>query len=610
MTSERAFVWITLPGRTTPTVAGRLDVDVNGGSFVYGRSYLGNADAVPLDPVELRLVEGVHQVGPDHNSGLPGAIRDASPDHWGRYLLGAFRNDGLSEVALLLGSPDDRVGALSFSPAADVTPARVRPAPTAEALEELGAAVLRQQEELGPRTAATAGPVSPRTLAMVDRARTSLGGARPKMTVLEDGALWLAKASRPDDTFDYPRTEAAMLDLARLCGIETPEASVRRFGPRDALLVRRFDREVLNDGSVSRTRFCSALTCLHADERDREKSSYLRLADEVARRVGRPGDGPELFRRMVLNALINNCDDHLRNHGVIANDAGWRLSPVYDLVPQPSVSQEVRLALRVSDDDDRGVTAPKLVACSGRFGLREPEAAATVATMVAIVEGNWDACLRGRGVNETQIARLRQAFLKPGLDIAEAGLPDPGSLGASRRTVVTAAPDYTAPAAALPAAGAEAAAPEESSALLVTKGELGTALAEMRGEPGAKRDGKVVDRPTRDVVVRALIANRERLRFSLHNDERDRRAPGTTYSGVEAVEMLLNSFGRQRHRRLRLGPPTTDDRAGAPTVAAETLAAARAATAARRINVAKAGSERAPTGARGRQDPPGGSDGR
>jgi serine/threonine-protein kinase HipA len=602
MTSERAFVWVTLPGRSTPTLAGLLEVDANGGSFVYGRSYLGNPDAVPLDPVQLRLVEQVHQIAPDHNAGLPGAIRDASPDHWGRYLLGAFRGAGVSEVALLLGSPDDRVGALSFSPAANVPPAQPRPAPTTEALEELGAAVLRQEEELGPWTAGTAARVSPRGLAMVDRARTSLGGARPKMTVLEDGALWLAKAGRPDDGFDFPRAEAAMLDLARLCGIETPEASVRRFGRRDALLVRRFDREVLDEGVVARTRFCSALCCLQADEGDQGGRSYLRLADEVTRRIGRPGDGPELFRRMVLNALINNCDDHLRNHGVIAAGTGWRLSPVYDLVPAPSVSHEVHLALRVGDDGDRAVTIPKLVACSGRFGLRGPEAAATISTMVAIVGRHWDACLRGRGVNETQIGYLRQAFLKPGLGIAEAGLPDPGILGASRPTVVSHAPDHAAPKAD----AARAAAPEEPGALLVTKGELGAALAHMRGEPSEERDGRDEDRPTRAVVVHALVANRERLRFSLHDDGRDRRAPGTTYAGIEAIETLLNGFGQRRFRRLWLDAPTS--MAGASEAAARALAAARAATASRRLTVAEPGPQRAKPSARGRGASPDGSD--
>ena len=120
---------------------------------------------------------------------------------------------------------------------------------------------------------------------------------------------------------------------------------------------------------MTRTRFCSALCCLRADEGDQRSRSYLLLADELRRRIGRPGDGPELFRRMVFNALINNCDDHLRNHGLIAAGAGWRLSPVYDLVPAPTVSHEVRLALRVSEDGVRTVTIPKLVACSGRFAV-------------------------------------------------------------------------------------------------------------------------------------------------------------------------------------------------------------------------------------------------
>lgn len=319
----------------------------------------------------------------------------------------------MSEVSLLLRSPDDRVGALSFSHSTAAPPVLGRPPPTVEGLEELGAAILRHDREHGPWGDTDAAPASPRALALVGGAGTSLGGARPKLTVLDEGALWLAKGSRSDDAFDYPRTEAAMLDLARLAGIETPNASVRRLGYRDALLVRRFDRHALPDGGLSRTRFCSALSALRADDRDEAARSYLALADEV-RRVCSPAAGPELFTRMTFNALINHGDDHLRNHGIIATGRGWSLSPAYDLMPQPTVSHDVRLALRVGDAG-RTVTLSRLLACSARFGLSRDEATVLVVRLVEVVRANREACLRGRGVRPAEIEHLSGAFFKPGL---------------------------------------------------------------------------------------------------------------------------------------------------------------------------------------------------
>lgn len=139
-----------------------------------------------------------------------------------------------------------------------------------------------------------------------------MGGARPKAVVEDDDGLWLAKFNRPDDAWSSARVEHAMLVLARKCGIDTAEGRVKRVAGRDVLLVERFDRQKAAEGYL-RARMISALTLLRAQDTysDRDKWSYVALAEEIRRASARPSkDAPELFRRMVFNALISNTDDH------------------------------------------------------------------------------------------------------------------------------------------------------------------------------------------------------------------------------------------------------------------------------------------------------------
>jgi serine/threonine-protein kinase HipA len=141
---------------------------------------------------------------------------------------------------------------------------------------------------------------------------TSMGGARPKAVVEDDDGLWLAKFNRPDDAWSSARVEHAMLVLARKCGIDTAESRVKRVAGRDVLLVKRFDRQKTAEGYL-RARMISALTLLRAQDTysDRDKWSYVALAEEIRRASARPStDAPELFRRLVFNALISNTDDH------------------------------------------------------------------------------------------------------------------------------------------------------------------------------------------------------------------------------------------------------------------------------------------------------------
>jgi Uncharacterized protein related to capsule biosynthesis enzymes len=412
--SNECYVYIMLPGKLNFVTAGKfqLSTDRNAvptGRFVYGKSYLERKDAVPLDPVELTLQKETFRTAA--LKGVFGALRDASPDYWGRRVIEKHAGKPqLSELDYLLESPDDRAGALGFG--LNNTP----PAPRKEfnktiALPQLQTLV----DTIVNDEDAAIGAANPQIQDLL-LLGTSMGGARPKAVVEDDGGLWIAKFNRTDDAWNSARVEHAMLVLARKCGIETAESRVERVADRDVLLVKRFDREKTRDG-YQRARMVSALTLLRAQDTygDRDKWSYVALVEEMRRISAQPAkDAPELFRRMCFNALISNTDDHPRNHAVIARSKDWRLSPTYDLTPTTPVSIERRDLALIAGNRGRYAHAENLLSESARF-LLNPEAARSIMDeMEKQVRATWRDIARSQGVSAQDCDRISDAFAYPG----------------------------------------------------------------------------------------------------------------------------------------------------------------------------------------------------
>jgi serine/threonine-protein kinase HipA len=422
MTSDVAgecFVYITLPGETTPVTAGRyvLSVDRRGvaeGRFVYGRSYLERPNAVALDPVELRL--GPRTYATASMAGVFGALRDASPDYWGRRVIQRQLNKAQpTEMEYLLYSPDDRAGALGFGlnpvpPAPRRTFNRTLDLADVQAIAD---AIVADADLPAAGGAAAADHAQVENLMVIG---TSMGGARPKAVVEDGDGLWIAKFNRPDDPWNSARVEHAMLLLSRACGLVTAESRVVEVAGRDVLLVKRFDREKVETG-YCRARMVSALTLLRAEDtyQSRDKWSYVLLAEELRRVCTEARQNTcELFRRMCFNALISNTDDHPRNHAVIARGADWSLSPAYDLTPSTPVSLERRDLAMQCGDAGRLVSATNLLSQRARFLLDADEASALIGTMEAQVRGTWYATARAAGVSERDCERIATAFAYPG----------------------------------------------------------------------------------------------------------------------------------------------------------------------------------------------------
>lgn len=411
---RHAFAFLHLPGETTPVVCGRFEQRGHGraivGLFTYGQSFLSRGDAVSLDPLGLPLVAGT--APPTHKlGGIYGALRDASPDAWGRrvieYALGV--REELSELEYLLTAGDDRTGALVFG----ATAGAPTPAGAHHSVVSLPA-LLRAAEILEAD-----GPVTPESqqAATLLLQGVTMGGARPKATIIDDERLWLAKFPARSDRFNHAAVEAGLLTLAGQCGLRVPAHRTVTVAGKPVLLVERFDR----DGSPAaprRARYLSGLTLLDAEEVPSPDWSYLRLAEELRRRSGRPDeDRRELFARAVFNALVSNGDDHPRNHAIIAwGGDDWRLSPLFDVVPTEPVRSRERILALIVGTHGRRASRANLVSEAGAFRMERDEAHLLIDTMIATLRTSWESAMRHHGATPGDIAAIRHAIVPDGFE--------------------------------------------------------------------------------------------------------------------------------------------------------------------------------------------------
>jgi serine/threonine-protein kinase HipA len=410
--SQQCFVHIQLPDTLDVVPCGRFALDrMDDGSrvgrFVYGRSYLSRTDAVPIDPYHLPLEDREFQTA--RLGGLFGGMRDATPDFWGRRVIERrLGRTDLTEFDLLVHPSSARIGALCFSNTLELS-ATSENIPGMLDLPALRAAAARIE---------SGAPIADDVEDLLVPG-SSLGGARPKTIIRDEGHLWVAKLPQQGDRWSHAPVEGAMLALARLCGIRTPDTRVEAVGEERVLLVRRFDREP-TEGGEHRHRMVSAMTVLDLDDgvTDRSGWSYLRLADELQRWSETPKDDKkELFRRIAFNALISNIDDHPRNHALIAPAQGWRLSPAYDVTPSPVSSLERRDLAMICGDHGRVASRANLLSGAPRFGLTLAEASEATDAIQGTIRGRWRAEVRARGGSEADCTAIEGAFCYPGFEL-------------------------------------------------------------------------------------------------------------------------------------------------------------------------------------------------
>jgi len=381
---DEAFVWVWLPGTTEPVVAGRLHAHGGRVAFNYGKSYLERPEAIPLYLPELPLRSGELPLPADLT--MPGCMRDASPDAWGRRVIlnrtfgsksRALDNLELSELTFLLESGSDRIGALDFQHSPTVYEPR---SPTGANLDELIESAQRVEKGI---------PLTPE----LDQALhhgSSIGGARPKALIEHGTAKLVAKFSSSSDPYSVVKAEFIAMRLAVLCGINAAPVSLAHASGKDVLLVKRFDR-IQDEGGWQRRIMISALTMLALDEMMARYASYQDLAEIVRHRFTAPSNTlRELFARIVFNILCGNTDDHARNHAAFWDGSMLTLTPAYDICPQGRAGQEASQAMLISGQNRMS----RITSCldtAHHFRVPHEEAIALIEEQVRCIGENWNA---------------------------------------------------------------------------------------------------------------------------------------------------------------------------------------------------------------------------
>jgi serine/threonine-protein kinase HipA len=402
-----AYVWVWLPGETTPVVAGRVfRTGVGAGAvhqFTYGQSYRKRANAIAIFDTELPLRVGA--IDPLPGLTLAGCLRDGSPDAWGRRVLlnrlaVADSATEFDELTCFLASGSDRAGALDFQTSATTYTPRLAEGGT---LDDLLAAA-----DLVDR-----GTPLPADLDLALRHGTSLGGARPK-AILEHGSRKLiAKFSSSTDLHSVVKAEFIAMRLAAACGLDVARVELALALGKDVLLVERFDRQA-TAGGWQRRAMVSALTLLGLDEMMARYASYEDLAEIVRLRFDRPKETlRELFGRLVFNVLCGNTDDHARNHAAFWDGVRLSLTPAYDLCPQTRTGNVAGQAMRILGAAHQSQLRLCLQAAPA-YLLSSSDAENLVVAQVETVRRHFDAVCDDAGVSDVdrRLLRTRQ-FLNP-----------------------------------------------------------------------------------------------------------------------------------------------------------------------------------------------------
>ena len=396
-----------------PVLMGSLYVNViKGGesySFEYDKEWLKKTGLTLTIDTELMPYSGRQY--PTGKS-IFGLFADASPDRWGRVLMNkrerilaekeGRKPSKLYDSDYLLGVYDEtRMGGIRFKSEpegpflSDDKETAAPPWATLRTLEE--ASRNFENDETG---------LTEKWLNQLIKPGSSLGGARPKATVVDTkDQLWIAKFPSKNDENDTGAWEMVAHDLAALCGLNVPEAKLEKFSSLGStFLIKRFDRL----GS-KRVHFASAMTLLGKTDgaSAADGSSYLDIVAFIKSYGAQPKkDLIELWKRIVFNMAVTNTDDHLRNHAFILTDKGWILSPLYDVNPVPYGDE---LSLNV-DEDDNSISIDLVVQTAVRFGISKSDAETQAEDILKIVRDNWEKTAAGYGLTRRQIEEMRPAF--------------------------------------------------------------------------------------------------------------------------------------------------------------------------------------------------------
>jgi serine/threonine-protein kinase HipA len=403
MRLDDLYLWY-LAAPATPRYVGALKL-VSAGKGVslrYGKEWLTHGFALSEDlPLVGNEFLPPGRLRADAQRAV-GAVDDARPDRWGEKVIRFVEKPKrLSLMEYLYYAGDDRFGALGVSTSSsDYSPRAVSSLPRlgdAQRLSEVAAKIEASEPITALEAKIIAGGGSP------------LGGAKPKALIDIDGEQWVVKFFN-NEPVDTPLIEHATMTLAKRAGITVAETRVIHLIGANAVAIRRFDRE-----RGRRIHSISAGTAIRAATTSGEEPEmgYPELA-RILRRVGstqndiNQRDARELFRRMVFNILVDNTDDHEKNHALLvvnpAENGRLKLAPAYDVSPTNSGQGYQEF---ICGAHGRDSTLDNAMSQCDAFGLTPAEAAAEVAFVIAAVNP-WKEHLEQAGVTARDIESLAE----------------------------------------------------------------------------------------------------------------------------------------------------------------------------------------------------------
>lgn len=402
------FVYAHWLGMNEPKLIGILSAHQGKGrksfSFEYDKLWLNSESRFLLDP-DIQWFTGQQFPNQKENFGI---FLDSMPDTWGRTLMkrreaqiakeAGKQTPNLYDIDYLLGVYDEsRMGALRFKLDIDgsfLDDDNTHPTPPMSSIRELQQAAEHIESDKD-------NDEIKKWLAILIAPGSSLGGARPKANLLDEGDLWIAKFPSQNDTIDKGAWEYLTYKLAINAGINMTESKIEKIsGKHHTFFTKRFDRQ-----KGDRIHFSSAMTMTGNNEdtiRD-DAPSYLDIAEFIQYNGANiTEDLHQLWRRIVFNIAVSNTDDHLRNHGFLLTDKGWILSPAYDI--NPSIDKN-GLALNI--DMDNNALDFELAKSVGEYFKLDNNAMNVIIEEVLSSVNDWK-----KVANIIGISRIEQELMK------------------------------------------------------------------------------------------------------------------------------------------------------------------------------------------------------
>lgn len=395
MSSDSVYVYVKSSVASDAEIAGRLDFFDDHVDFRYARKWLDNPRCFSFHPELLPLNASVYSA-----KALDGALsvfRDTGPGIWGKALLRKQYGQISLSDSLVLSNNVLRIGVLRYSRDYDAASGLLKDGEKAPVvgIEDIYAAVKALED----------GEPLDEFQSSILAQGSSMDGMRPKSFIEMDGGSWIVKFPSKNDYDNKGCNELVGMRLARACGIETPDVKLIRLGDKKhAVAIKRFD----TDGTMNYP-LMSAASAMGYVEGEFIKADYRYVAQTLNRlSVDPESDRLSLFKRMALNVMISNRDDHLFNQALIMRGDGWKLSPVYDVVCGEGNRRAHAMTIGKRGAQGR---LDNVLSAAGSFGLNKEQAKSIVDDVANCVAAQWKALAKDGGIAEADIKGIEWAVL-------------------------------------------------------------------------------------------------------------------------------------------------------------------------------------------------------